>query len=77
MTPLFYINVAALALLLFFPASKLIWVLSVRRMERKLGRSLEAGEIDGQRSRARFISLFLVIIFSWLFNLQLAATQHG
>ena len=36
MTPLFYINVAVLALLLFFPASKLIWVLSVRRMERKL-----------------------------------------
>jgi hypothetical protein len=77
MTPLFYINVAMLALLLFFPASKLIWVLSVRRMERKLGRSLESTEIDGQRSRARFISLFLVIIFSWLFNLQLAATAHG
>jgi hypothetical protein len=77
MTPLFYINVAMLALLLFFPASKLIWVLSVRRMERKLGRSLESTEIDGQRSRARFISLFLVIIFSWLFNLQLAAAAHG
>ncbi len=77
MTPLFYLNVAVLALLLFFPASKLIWVLSVRRMERKLGRSLESAEIDGQRTRARFISLFLVIIFSWLFNLQLAATAHG
>jgi hypothetical protein len=77
MTPLFYLNVAVLALLLFFPASKLIWVLSVRRMERKLGRSLESVEIDGQRTRARFISLFLVIIFSWLFNLQLAATAHG
>ncbi len=73
----FYLSVAALAVLLFFPVSKIIWVLSVRRAQRKLDRELSAQEINGQQSRARFIAVLLVTLFSWFFNLQLQNTLHG
>lgn len=59
---------AVLAVLLFFPVSKLIWVTSVRRMQRKLQRDLTEEETAGQLKRARFIALLLVVIFAALFN---------
>jgi len=77
MSAYFYFSVALLALLLFIPASRLIWVLSVRRMQRRLARELSAVEIEGQKSRARLIALVLVILFSWLFNLQLLGPAGG
>lgn len=61
------INVFVLAALLFFPASKLIWVWSVRRLERKLDRKLNEAEITGQLRRARVLAVPLVLIFAWLF----------
>ena len=73
----FYLSVAVLAVLLFFPVSKMIWVLSVRRAQRKLGRELNAQEINGQKSRSRFIAVLLVVLFSLFFNLQLQSTLHG
>jgi hypothetical protein len=73
----FYLSVAVLAVLLFFPVSKMIWVLSVRRAQKKLGRELNQEEINGQRARARFIAVLLVIPFSWVFNLQLQSTLYG
>jgi hypothetical protein len=73
----FYLAVSALALLLFFPVSKMIWVLSVRRSERKLGKKLTAEETNGQLARARFIAIPLVSVFSWLFNLQLYSRLYG
>ncbi len=71
MTIYFYLSVALLALMLFFPVSKLVWTLSVRRLQRKMDRELNPEEQQGQKIRARFLSLLLVIGFSWLFNLQL------
>lgn len=62
---------ALLAAMLFIPVSKLIWALSVRRQERKLGRKLSEAEIEGQLMRARFITFFLVTVFSLLFNYNL------
>lgn len=59
---------ALLAAMLFIPVSKLVWTLSVRRQERKLGRKLDQGEISGQLRRARFITFFLVIPFAVFFN---------
>lgn len=59
---------ALLAAMLFIPVSKLVWTLSVRRQERKLERKLDEAEIQGQLQRARFISLFLVVLFALLFN---------
>ena len=67
----FLISVIVLAILLFFPLSKLIWVLSVRRLQRKLNRELNATELAGQMTRARFIGIFMSLLFSYLFNLNL------
>lgn len=66
----FYLSVIVLAALLFVPATKMIWVLSVRRLERKLGKELSELERTGQLNRARIISLFVVIAFSLLFNIS-------
>ena len=60
-------STAVLAVLLFFPMSKMIWVLSVRRLERKTARLLSDEEIAGQRNRARFIAALVSVLFSALF----------
>lgn len=77
MTAYFYISVLVLAGLLFIPASKLIWVMSVRRLQRKTGHELNDSEIQGQKNRARIIALVLVAVFSWFFNLNLLGVGHG
>ncbi len=59
---------ALLAAMLFFPVSKLVWTLSIRRQERKQKRKLDESEITGQIQRGRFITFFLVIAFALLFN---------
>lgn len=61
----------ALAAALWWPAGRLVWVLSVRRLERKLDRKLDADEIEGQKRRAWVISAALCFLFSALFNLRL------
>jgi hypothetical protein len=77
MNPMFYLWVALLSVMLFFPVSHLIWVVSVRRLRRRLGRELAAEELNGQKNRARFISLILVALFSWFFNLSISGAAHG
>ncbi len=67
----FTTSVLILALLLFFPVSKLLWVLSVRRLERKTQRKLSEQEIQGQLQRARALAVVVVLIFSFLFNAKL------
>ena len=66
-----------LAALLFVPATRLIWVLSVRRLERKLERQLGENERVGQLNRARLIALFVVMVFSLLFNASLLGLPQG
>jgi hypothetical protein len=77
MTAYFYISVFILAAMLFIPASKLIWVISVRRLQRKVGHELSEPEIQGQKNRARVIAFILVVAFSWLFNLNIMGVSHG
>jgi len=62
---------ALLTALLLLPVSRLIWALSARRLERRLERKLTDEELAGQKRRAVFIALGLVIIFSALFNYNL------
>jgi hypothetical protein len=69
----YWLSVAVLAALLFLPVTRLVWVLAVRRLERKLGHELSPAERDGQLNRARFIAVLLCVIFSLLFNWQLIA----
>ena len=67
----FLAGIIFLSLALYFPVNKLIWVLSVRRLERKYKKELTDSERKLQLNRARFISIVLVIIFSYFFNLKL------
>jgi hypothetical protein len=64
----FILWVVLLAALLLWPMSKLVWVLSVRRLQRKLSRPLEEKEVAGQVARARIISVFVSLLFSFLYN---------
>jgi hypothetical protein len=66
----YWLSVAVLAALLFWPASRMIWVLSVRRLERKRGQPLAEAERAGQRNRARLIAIIVCTVFSVLFNYQ-------
>ena len=69
---LFYLlSVTFLAILLYYPVNKLIFILSVRRYEKKIGKSLSDEELRGQLIRSRFITIILIIFFSSLFNLKL------
>lgn len=74
----FTLSVVVLAALLFLPVSRLVWVLSVRRLERRTGTALDETERAGQLVRARLVALVLVILFSLLFNLgMLGAPGRG
>ncbi len=73
----FYFWFILLAAMLFFPVSNLIWVISVRRLQHKLGSTLDSDALRGQKIWARFISLGLVLFFSWIFNLWLSNTGNG
>ena len=66
----FILWVLLLAGLLFWPMNKLVFVLSVRRLQRKLARDLNETEIAGQMNRARVLSVFLALMFSFLYNLS-------
>jgi len=69
-TAYFVLSWVILAALLFLPVCRLIWVLSVRRLERRRRRRLEAEERASQLRRARMISTPVVLAFAFLFNLQ-------
>lgn len=73
----FLLWVLVLAALLFYPVSKLIWVLSVRRMQRKLARELSDDEIHAQQARARFIGAILALLFAFLYNLTTLGLPAG
>ena len=67
----FVLSVLVLAIALFFPISKLIWVLSVRRLQRKLNTELSDADTHGQLARARFLAVLVALAFSFLFNVNL------
>lgn len=74
----FIFSMLLLAVLLFFPVSKLIWVLSVRRLQRKLGRELTEEELQGQLRRSRVIAILVTLTFAYLFNISLIGMPgHG
>jgi hypothetical protein len=74
----FSLSVVLLAALLFLPVTRLVWVLSVRRLERKTGTALDESGRAGQLRRARLVALIVVILFSLLFNLaMLGAPGRG
>ena len=57
-----------LAVLLYFPVVKLIWVRRVRKLERRLGRTGNEEERQAERRRARMIGGIVAITFAFIFN---------
>ena len=66
----FLLWVFLLAVLLFWPVSRLIWTFSVRRKQRKLKKELDEQEILAQKQRAYIISAVVCVVFSFLYNLS-------
>jgi hypothetical protein len=58
---------AILALLLFFPIRQLIWVLSVRREERKTGTPPDEARRSALKRRASVTSGLLCLVFSVIY----------
>lgn len=77
MAPSFILWVLILAALLFYPVSQLIWVVSVRRLQRKWGRELSPQELQGQLNRARVLAVLVVLAFSFLYNFNTLASIGG
>ncbi len=71
----YVISVIILALLLYYPVNKMIFVLSVRRLERKIGKHLNDDQKNGQLNRSRFISIILILFFSCLFNINILSVK--
>ncbi len=67
------LGVVILAALLYYPVYRLILVLSVGRLQKKLGKPLSEEEINGQKRRALFISILLVPVFSYIYNVGINA----
>jgi len=71
----YLISVIILALLLYYPVNKMIFVLSVRRLERRIGNQLNDDQKNGQLKRSRFISIILILCFSCLFNINILSIK--
>ena len=61
--------VLVLSAALFFPVRQLIWVLYVRKKQ-KAQKNVSEEEIKKEKKRATFTSIFLCIVFSYLYVVQ-------
>ncbi len=73
----FTLSVVVLAAMLFFPVRRLIFIFSVRRLQRRLARDLTPEELQGQQSRASFLAVILATAFSFFFNANLLGIPRG
>lgn len=68
---IYWLWVVVLTLALLYPAGQLIWVISVRRLQKKLQKKLESEELQGQKRRAYIIAVVVCLAFSLLFNYRI------
>ncbi len=73
----FLVSTGLLAALLWIPTSRLVWTLSVRRLERRTGQRLDPSGLAGQKRRAGLIAFVVVVPFAFLFNFWLLSTHAG
>lgn len=69
----FWGSAVVLAVVLYYPVTKFVWVIRVRRFEKKNdGKSTEE---DRQRHlrQARFISILIVLLFAFIYTRTLIA----
>ena len=64
----FWGTTVVLTAALYFPVYRIIWVMRVRRLEKKLERQCTEQERESLRRNARLISAVIVISFAYLFN---------
>lgn len=75
---IFWFWVLLLAAVLFLPVSNLIYVVSVRRKQRKLKKNLDHEELTAQKQRARFVAVVVCFLFSFFFNVsRIGFPVHG
>lgn len=61
--------VVVFGVLLALPASRMIFIFSARRLQRKLGAELSSEEVTGQKRRALIIAVFVCLVFSLMFSI--------
>ena len=71
----FVLTTGLLAAALWIPVSRLVWTLSVRRLERRTQRRLDAAGLAGQKRRACVVAFLVVVPFALLFNFWLLSTH--
>ncbi len=64
----FWITTWLLAILLYFPVHRLIWVMRLRRLEARTGNKATDEEVAALRLRTRLVAGFIVLSFAYLFN---------
>lgn len=64
----FWITTWLLAILLYFPVHRLIWVTRVRRLEARTGNKPNDEEIEALRVKTRIVTGLIVLTFAYLFN---------
>lgn len=70
-----YLWMVLLAVLLFLPVRQLIWVLMVRRAQRKLNQDVDAAEQQRLKNRAAVTAALLCFVFSAFYVLNLFQGQ--
>ena len=64
----FWITTWLLAVLLYLPVHRLIWVMRVRRLEARTGNKPTDEEVEALRLKTRIIAGIIVVTFAYLFN---------
>lgn len=64
----FWGSAIVLALALYYPVTRFVWVIRVRRFERKNDRQTTAEERQLVLRQSRFISIPIVLFFAFLFT---------
>ena len=64
----FWTTTWLLAILLYWPVHRLIWVMRVRRLEARTGNKPTDEEIEALRLRTRLVTGLIVITFAYIFN---------
>ena len=67
----FWGTTAILAIALYFPANRMIWVMRVRRLEKSLGREANEAEREEVRRKTRLLAGIIAVCFSFIFNKML------
>ncbi len=64
----FWITTWLLAILLYFPVHRLIWVMRVRRLEARTCNKPSGEEVEALRLKTRIGAGLIVLTFAYLFN---------